>query len=202
MGLDASAGRVSPRRATYFLLLRQKKVGKEKATLPAASLRFATGNLRCSRAGCRRGTHCALRASFKQPRRVRARSGRVLRRTRAPRPLRSSAHPEGRFVRAIAALGPDRNTGPSAAMARMDFHPLWLRLRHSACGVTRAPQDARVRGLTRGGCPSAVNAVNAASSTAHPASAATQVCPGAQRRGRRLGVAFSLPTFFWRSKRK
>jgi hypothetical protein len=30
------------------LLLRQKKVGKEKATLVSASLRFATGNLRCS----------------------------------------------------------------------------------------------------------------------------------------------------------
>ena len=40
--------RVSPRRATYFLLLRQKKVGKEKATLLSASLRFAAGNLRCS----------------------------------------------------------------------------------------------------------------------------------------------------------
>ena len=44
----ASRGRVSPRRATYFLLLRQKKVAKEKATLLSASLRFATGNLRCS----------------------------------------------------------------------------------------------------------------------------------------------------------
>ncbi|MDP9603814.1 UNVERIFIED_ORG: hypothetical protein J2W38_003605 [Variovorax paradoxus] len=44
----ASRGRVSPRRATYFLLLRQKKVGKEKATLLSVSLRFATGNLRCS----------------------------------------------------------------------------------------------------------------------------------------------------------
>ncbi|MET3491664.1 hypothetical protein ABIC41_005493, partial [Variovorax sp. 1128] len=30
--------RVSPRRATYFLLLRQKKVGKEKATLLSVSL--------------------------------------------------------------------------------------------------------------------------------------------------------------------
>ena len=41
-------GRVSPWRATYFLLLRQKKVSKEKATLLSASLRFAAGNLRCS----------------------------------------------------------------------------------------------------------------------------------------------------------
>jgi len=41
-------GRVSPRRATYFSLLRQRKVGKRKATLLSVSLRFATGNLRCS----------------------------------------------------------------------------------------------------------------------------------------------------------
>ena len=39
-----------------------------------------------------------------------------------------------------------------------------------------------------------------ASSTAHPAAAPTQVCPFAQRRGRRLGVAFLLGTFLWRSK--
>jgi hypothetical protein len=37
---------------------------------------------------------------------------------------------------------------------------------------------------------------------AHPASAPPQVCPFAPRRGRRLWVAFSLVTFFWRSKRK
>ncbi|MDH6170690.1 hypothetical protein M2282_005865, partial [Variovorax boronicumulans] len=34
----AFRGRVSPRRATYFLLLRQKNVSKEKATLLSASL--------------------------------------------------------------------------------------------------------------------------------------------------------------------
>ena len=38
----------SPRRATHFLLLRQEKVSKEKATLLSASLRCAAGNLRCS----------------------------------------------------------------------------------------------------------------------------------------------------------
>jgi len=34
--------------ATHFLLRRQKKVSKEKATLLSATLRFAAGNLRCS----------------------------------------------------------------------------------------------------------------------------------------------------------
>ena len=47
------------RRRTYFLLLRQKKVGKEKATPLAVSLRFAAGSLRCSGMGRRCGTRCA-----------------------------------------------------------------------------------------------------------------------------------------------
>ena len=50
------------RRRTYFLLRRQKKVGKEKATPLAVSLRFAAGSLRCSCAGRRCGTRCALAA--------------------------------------------------------------------------------------------------------------------------------------------
>ena len=45
--LEAGAG-MSPRQASHFLLLRQKKVTKEKATPLAASLRFAPGSLRCS----------------------------------------------------------------------------------------------------------------------------------------------------------
>jgi hypothetical protein len=54
---------ISPRRATYFLLLRQKKVGKEKATPLSVSLRFATGNLRCSgKAGVRRTRSTSLRS--------------------------------------------------------------------------------------------------------------------------------------------
>ena len=44
MGLLAGVAR----HATHFLLLRQKKVSKEKATLLSATRRFATGKLRCS----------------------------------------------------------------------------------------------------------------------------------------------------------
>ncbi|SFO68444.1 hypothetical protein SAMN05443579_105110 [Variovorax sp. PDC80] len=54
---------ISPRRASHFLLLRQKKVTKEKATPLSVSLRFATGNLRCSgKAGVRRTRCAALRS--------------------------------------------------------------------------------------------------------------------------------------------
>jgi hypothetical protein len=45
---QSSGAALSPRRATYFSLLRQRNLRKRKATLLSASLRCATGNLRCS----------------------------------------------------------------------------------------------------------------------------------------------------------
>ena len=60
LGFRAEAG-VCARRRSGFLLLRQKKVTKEKATLHAASLRFAAGNLRCSCVG--RAVELALRCA-------------------------------------------------------------------------------------------------------------------------------------------
>ena len=65
--------------ATHFLLLRQKKVSKEKATLLCASLRYASGNLRCS-----------LFAGSAQTR-LRLKQRAALIREK----LRSSAHTEG-----------------------------------------------------------------------------------------------------------
>ena len=57
------------------------------------------------------------------------------------------------------------------------------------------------RGLARGGCLSEESAANKASSTAHPASAATQVGPEAKRRGRRRGGALCSHNFTARSER-
>ncbi len=88
---DRWFGRVSPRRATHFLLLRQEKVSKEKATLLSATLRCAAGNLRCSGSGgSGSNSPCGLKQS---PALIR-------------RPLRSSAYTEGiGGIHAIAALG-------------------------------------------------------------------------------------------------
>jgi hypothetical protein len=56
------------RHATHFLLLRQKNVSKEKATLLAASLRFAAGNLRCSvQAGSRSNSPSAQTIAIPDP---------------------------------------------------------------------------------------------------------------------------------------
>ena len=141
----AGAGECARRRSN-FLLLRQKKVTKEKATPLSASLRFASGNLRCSRpAGSRSNSlRCAS-----------LRQSRALIRW----PLRSSAHTEGMgsrtskqplgpLLRSALCCGGKRleqgaaRAGSSAAKTRMAvwvFTPCWLRLRRGGCGVAWAP---------------------------------------------------------------
>ena len=149
MPLQWTGAGFSPRRATHFLLLRQKKVSKEKATPLSASLRFASGNLRCSRpAGSRSNSlRCAS-----------LRQSRALIRW----PLRSSAHTEGMgsrtskqplgpLLRSALCCGCKRLAqgaaflGSSAATTRMAvwvFTPCWLRLRRGGCGVARASERA------------------------------------------------------------
>ncbi len=149
-----------------------------------------------------------------------------LRHTRAliRQTLRSSAHPEGHWGQNIhtglcfarphlagasatrCATWAERSDGPNGCSAVRLFgcsavHPLLA-----------APAAVRLRGehgrrSAHASCSdspwlSERRAQRKASSTAHPATDTTQVCPVAKRRGRRLGVAFSLVTFFWRSKRK
>ena len=63
MGLGALLAGMCARRRSHFLLSRQKKVTKEKATPLAVSLRFAAGSLRCSVAGRRCGTRFAGRGT-------------------------------------------------------------------------------------------------------------------------------------------
>ncbi|WOP17027.1 C40 family peptidase [Ottowia sp. SB7-C50] len=88
VGVEALSAGSSPRRATYFSLLRQRKVGKRKAAPLAVSLRCAAGSLRCSGAGRRCGTRFALRAALRHPQRVRARSAHAALRAR-PTPCAS-----------------------------------------------------------------------------------------------------------------
>ncbi len=137
-------GRVSPRRATYFLLLRQKKVGKEKATLLSVSLRFATGNLRCSaQEGVRRTRFAqtaaalippapallgtarrernapSLRSAFEQPGLAFASLCRVF---NPSEPNKTKAPFQARQARsACRALVAERSKGPCVST------PLWLR---------------------------------------------------------------------------
>ena len=98
------------RRRSNFLLSRQEKVTKEKATLLCVSLRCATGNLRCSVRGCAAEltARCALRSNNcgKSVHEVRVSFG-----TRThPLPCASRHAQKGTrnrtSTRAIASLGP------------------------------------------------------------------------------------------------
>ena len=179
---------------------RNQRKGDPTVCVPCAPLR---GNLRCS--GLAGSRSNSLR--FTSLRQSRA----LIRQT-----LRSSAHPEGHggrtSTRAFASLGPTSRAqapraaqlGPSAAMAQMDVRlstPCWLRLRRGGCGVSMGVGAPMLRELTRRSCLNEARQ-REVSSAAHPATDTPQVCPFAPRRGRRLGVAFLLGTFIWRSKEK
>ena len=203
-------------RVTFFRVAERKspKKGRPRCLRP---LRFATGQPVVLVRGARCGTRCAPAALRSNSRSESVHEACVLRHT-PPHALRSSAHTEGSgsptAARAIASLGPllwaqapcagrslfgvERSDDPNGFLG---VHSL---LAAPAAGRLWGGMGARapmLRDLTRRGCPSGARQ-RKASSAAHPATATAQVCPFAPRRGRRLRVAFSLLTFFWRSKRK
>ncbi|VTU36611.1 hypothetical protein RA8CHR_05523 [Variovorax sp. RA8] len=107
---EAGAG-ASSRQPSHFLLLRQKKVTKEKATPLAATLRFAAGNLRCS-----------LFAGAAQTR-LRLKHARPFFREK----LRSSARPEGtwsptRHGASLCAMQVGVSFGSSLTLTLADTH--------------------------------------------------------------------------------
>ena len=177
-------GRVSPRQATYFSLLRQRKVGKRKATLLSASLRFASGNLRCSRSAGSRPN--SLRSNKGEPSSAKR---------SAPRRIQKGFRPRHRCARLSSQFGPSlrlaftasnkpkkhkhttdsRRTraracppfGPSEAMARSVPNPLWLRR-----GAQRFADQGSQLFERSEFCET-------------PRNASTAGCPVAKRRGRR-----------------
>ena len=96
--------RVSARQPTYFPLSRQRKVSKAKATLLPASLRCASGNLRCSSVGCAAKLAALLRRSAQT-----AAASQLTKRVRLaahtpPHRLRASAQVEGNGGAPVARL--------------------------------------------------------------------------------------------------
>ena len=141
-------------------------------------------------------------------------------------PLRSSAHTEGMgrrtaeqptSIRAIASLGPilraqvprvghsadwvERSDDPCGCLDVRLSTPCWLRLRRGGCGVSTRVGARVLRDLTRRGC---LNAAAKQRSEFHgaPRTRAPQVAPQRSEGVADSRVAFSLLTFFWRSKRK
>ena len=179
--------------------LREHK-GDPTGRVPCASLR---GNLRCSRLGRCCGTrfvHCVLFAQTTAASQSTKHGHAALPMPAPAAALLGTARGDPKTRPAIAALGhalpcgAERSDGPCETPCGC------------ACGAALAGWRVHrrmhaLRALTRRGCLNGARQ-RAVSSAAHPESTVTQVCPAATRRGRRLGVAFSLPSFLWRSKRK
>ena len=156
--LRAGAG-VCARRRSNFLSSRRKKVTKERATLHAASLRFAAGNLWCSCVGraAELATRCALRSNNRSES---VHEARALRRPCRPTPcaprrivkgtresdIRTGhrcARPRLRSARRLRPReGAERSKGPCGCLDVRLPHPCWLRLRRGDCGVARASKRA------------------------------------------------------------
>ena len=202
-GFVLSAG-MCARRRTYFLLLRQKKVGKEKATLLSAtpSLRYGATCV-ATLAGCaaKLTSRCALRSNTA--------ASQITKHARSdahatPQALRRRRIQKGwGTTRAIAALGPqragasrregqaERSDGPSRGF------PSGRAEERRARGGMRV--GARMlRCLTRRGCLSgARSAQRVPRRTPRPSTAG---CP--QRSGgTRTAGRVSLGTFLPRSKK-
>ena len=209
LALLRAAGRVSPRRARYFSLLRQRKVPKRKATHCLRPLRCAKGHT-CvgALAGCAVELTALLRSSV--------RTTPASQMTKHAR-FDAHAHPANAPPQAQPEGG-EKNTGhrcarprgaqalratharPSAAMARNLPSPSARAEKRRARGG-RVPQDTRLCGLTCCGCPNgAPQARSEFRST--PRERASQVAPARSVGVTGSRVALSLLTFFRRSERK
>jgi hypothetical protein len=153
------------RLASNFLLLRQKKVTKEKATPSLRPLRWRCGaNLRRVGCGVRRGTRFAAAQRRSDNHGESVYEAWALRRPCSPRnrpAVGAASRGLGSLTsnsrtppRAFASLGPilraqaprAAQAGPSAAMARMDVRSRWvpfcMRLGRAGRGVACASERA------------------------------------------------------------
>ena len=106
-GLDALSAGMCARRRTYFSCSHKKSRQKKCAPL-TASLRFAAGNLRCSRAGCAAELTARLRRSVQTTAasQITMRMLAALHPLTPPAALLGASRGEWETTRAIAALGP------------------------------------------------------------------------------------------------
>ena len=207
----AGAGECARRRSN-FLLLRQKKVTKEKATPLSASPALRYGATCGARGqGALRNSLRACGAPLKQPQRVSSRSACVLRHTRhparcAPRRIQrgwgTDIHTGHRFAR-------PRFTGASASRCAD-----WVERSEDPCGCSAvlgcpppvaAPAAGRLRGgmgveapmlrhLTRRGCPSGA-AQQQSEFHGAPRKRTDAGLPRSEAKGSQTGGRLLLPSF-------
>ena len=184
---------------------KQRKGGPKSAT---PSLRYGA-NLRRASCGVRRRTHFALRAAFKQPRRVSSRSACMLRCTRPPHALRSSARAEGSWNPNGPSLRSAPNTRrgapapwrPSEAMARVVSQlPSGRAEERRAWGGHGQRSMPMLRALTHCGCLNGAPQARSEFRNAAPGPS-TAGCPQRSGGTREVGSPF-FGSFLWRDKER
>ena len=186
------------RRRSNFLLLRQKKVTKEKAPPSLRPLRCATGQTCVGVvAGCAVELALLLRSAART-----ATASQITKHARSdarahPATAPTQAQPAGggqpniqTSARAVAALGPAttapsaRRLRPRSGAERSDGPSGCLLPIPSVCAEERSGQRIRAR-----------DCLSEASLSETPLDASTAGCPVAQRRGRRQWGRLLLPSF-------
>ncbi|MDR6152507.1 hypothetical protein QF021_000596 [Acidovorax delafieldii] len=175
LGLSAGAG-LSPRRARYFSLLRQRKVPKRKATPSLRPLRGAKGQtcggavagcavelaLRCARRSDSHGESVHEAWALRRPCSPRNRPAAGAASRGGEPNIQTAGHPFGPSLRSAwpaqrVALAPARwgRAQRSEAKARVDVWfplPLWMRRGAQRAGWRVCRRTHALRGLTRCGC--------------------------------------------------
>ena len=202
---------------TFFCFAKRKLAKKRRPEVRDPDRRWRPGQpAMLARRGPPWNSLRCVAAPFRQPRRVRARSLRVLRHAGAPAALCFSARPHGQgTTRAVAALGPGwgsagalRRRAAPRRLGRAQQRPVSSPV-PSGCAEEHRARGGRVcrrtrplRDLTRRGCPSGARQ-RAASSTAPPHDRAPQVAPfAAGERGRRQQGRLSFGYFSLAKQRK
>ncbi len=174
------ASRVSPRRATYFSLLRQRNLRKRKATRWSGSFRFAPGNLRCSsKAGSRSNSPAAQTIA-------------------SPDPLLPPL------------LGPARRVGETNTNADAGRRGRALRVLAGVRLPTRIRSRTRSWSHYPSGCAEerrsrrirASDCLSVASSSSTPAGPSTAGCPQRSGGSQTAGSPFLLLTFLLATQKK
>ncbi|MBB6559533.1 hypothetical protein HNP48_002200 [Acidovorax soli] len=221
---------LGPAAEVLVLCFAKEKYPKERRPrCPCPPRRWRGGSLRCSVLGCTAELAAfALRVNSAQTTAVSQTTMRVSFGTRSPQALRFSARSEGGGSGLHTGHCFARPRGPSLRSARQSArascvgsaqrvtdtrrscaaaavfdpapHPFWLRREAQELGWACVPKDTHASSSS---LPQLFerSSKNAASSAAPPQFRASQVARS-EAEGRRLGVAFYLPTFFWRRKRK
>jgi hypothetical protein len=220
----------APGGAPTVLLLRQKKVGKEKATpLPVSPLaRWASGAACDARSwgDAEELPALPLRGSSGQTASASQKTMRVSFGTRSPQALRFSARSEGGgsglhtghcFARPVAPSlrigvgSAQREPTPGAAAKQQPClspipTPAGCAEKRRGWGGCVCRRTHALRDLACRCCLSGVHPQGERSefigTTPGPSIAGCPLSPDRAKGGRRLGVAFSLVTFSWRRKRK